>query len=319
MGSGDDMRFWWVNQNQTYREETGGGYLWSPKTRADGGRNPYYESMRQTQPGDVVFSFAGTLIRAIGVVREPAQTSVKPTEFGSTGSYWSDEGWLVGVDFRELSAPIRPKDQMDYLRPALPVKYSPLQHNGNGVQNIYLVEVQPDLAERLVALSGAEFDEAIAELGASTRLADEQANAQERALLERTDIGPTQIKQLVNARRGQGLFKARVRAVEHACRVTGLERAQHLVASHIKPWKDSTDAEKLDGANGLLLSPHVDHLFDRGYISFTNSGTLIVSPDLRMRVLDAWHIDIDVNVGDFSAKQQAYLNFHRESVLRQAS
>ena len=101
------MRFWWVNQNQTYREETVGGYLWSPKTRADGGRNPYYESMRQVQPGDVVFSFAGTLIRAIGVVREPAQTSIKPSEFGSTGSYWSDDGWLVGVDFRELSTPIQ--------------------------------------------------------------------------------------------------------------------------------------------------------------------------------------------------------------------
>ena len=23
------MRYWWVNQNQTHRQEIGGGYLWS--------------------------------------------------------------------------------------------------------------------------------------------------------------------------------------------------------------------------------------------------------------------------------------------------
>lgn len=313
------MRFWWVNQNQTYREEVSGGYLWSPKTRANGSRNPFYDFMRQAQPGDIVFSFSNTLIRAVGVVREKAQTSPKPSEFGTTGSYWSDDGWLVPVDFQEFAAPIRPKDQIDYLRPVLPVKYSPLQHNGNGVQSIYLAEVPGPMAERVVALIGPAFDEALADLGANTRLADEQANQQERDLLERTDIGPTQIKQLVNARRGQGLFKTRVRAVERACRVTGLERVQHLVASHIKPWKDSTDAEKLDGANGLLLSPHVDHLFDKGYISFTSVGELIISPNLRMRVLDTWHIDIDVNVGLFSPKQQEYLAFHRDAVLQRAS
>ena len=315
---GANMRFWWVNQNQTYQAEVSGGYLWSPKTKADGARNPFYESMRQVQPGDIIFSFSKTLICAIGVVREPAQTSPKPSEFGSTGSYWSDEGWLVTVDFQEFTAPIRPKDQIDYLRPALPVKYSPLQHNGNGVQSIYLAEVPGPLAERVITLIGTAFDEALAELGANTRLADESANHQERQLLDRTDIGLTQIKQLVNARRGQGLFKTRVRAMERGCRVTGLDRTQHLIASHIKPWKESTDVEKLDGANGLLLSPHIDHLFDQGYISFSNIGELIVSASLRMRVLNAWHIDIDVNVGDFNPEQQKYLAFHREQVLRPA-
>jgi DMSO/TMAO reductase YedYZ molybdopterin-dependent catalytic subunit len=34
------MRYWWVNQNQTYRHEVAGGYLWSPKRNADGGRHP---------------------------------------------------------------------------------------------------------------------------------------------------------------------------------------------------------------------------------------------------------------------------------------
>src|SRR5215470_14266619 len=51
------MRYWWVNQNQTYRHEIQGGYLWSPKRNANGARNPFYESMREVAPGDLIFSF----------------------------------------------------------------------------------------------------------------------------------------------------------------------------------------------------------------------------------------------------------------------
>jgi len=48
------MRYWWVNQNQTYRHEVQGGYLWSPKRNANGARNPFYESMREVAPGDLI-------------------------------------------------------------------------------------------------------------------------------------------------------------------------------------------------------------------------------------------------------------------------
>ena len=60
------MRYWWVNQNQTYAHEVYGHYLWSPKTKANGGANPFYEYMREVSPGDVVFSFCDTRIKAIG-------------------------------------------------------------------------------------------------------------------------------------------------------------------------------------------------------------------------------------------------------------
>jgi hypothetical protein len=61
------MRFWWVNQNQTFEAEVDGGYLWSPK-RSKGDRfNIFYENMREISPGDLVFSFADTYIRAVGI------------------------------------------------------------------------------------------------------------------------------------------------------------------------------------------------------------------------------------------------------------
>jgi hypothetical protein len=36
----DIMRFWWVNQNQTFAQETAGGYLWLAKRSKNGARNP---------------------------------------------------------------------------------------------------------------------------------------------------------------------------------------------------------------------------------------------------------------------------------------
>src|SRR6188508_2766979 len=88
----------------------------------------------------------------------------------------------------------------------------------------------------------------------------------------------TEKQALIRARRGQGLFKERVAAIEPRCRITGVENPIHLVASHCKPWRDSTHEERLNGENGLLLTPSIDHLFDRGFISFREDGRLLISP-----------------------------------------
>jgi len=58
------MRYWWVNQNQTYRAELRGSFMWSPKRNANGVRNQFYENMRDVSPGDIVFSFCDTRIKA---------------------------------------------------------------------------------------------------------------------------------------------------------------------------------------------------------------------------------------------------------------
>src|SRR5262245_15108273 len=125
------MRFWWVNQNQTYRQEIGGGYLWSPQRRSDGGRNTFYENMREVSPGDLILSFVDTRIRAVGIARSHCYESPKPAEFGSAGMNWDLVGWRIDVSFKEEALPIRPKDHIETLRPLLPSKYSPLRPNGD--------------------------------------------------------------------------------------------------------------------------------------------------------------------------------------------
>jgi len=307
------MRYWWVNQNQTYNFEVPGGFLWSPKTRADGGRNYFYKTMEEVRPGDLVFSYCDTYIKAIGVVQRSAVTAPKPN-FQSAGSNWSDAGWYVEVEFAEINNPVKPKDFMDQIRPLLADKYAPLQANGNGLQGIYLTEISSIFGELLVLISQADLPAIQHELAPLPEdLSEYEINLEIEA---RKLDGDLEKIQLTKSRRGQGIFKANVRLIENQCRITGVSNIKHLRASHIKPWAASNNDEKLDGFNGLLLSPHVDHLFDRGFISFKDSGEILVSRELNPRVLEQWSIQANQNVGEFKSGQCEYLDYHREVILQ---
>ena len=84
-----------------------------------------------------------------------------------------------------------------------------------------------------------------------------------------------------------------------------------------KPRDCGTNEERLDGENGLLLTPSVDHLFDRGYISFENGGDLLISPVAHKKSLMRMGVPVDqrFNVGAFSRGQEKFLEFHREQVF----
>jgi hypothetical protein len=322
------MKFWWVNQNQTFRQEIAGGYIWSPKRNANGGRNPFYDAMREVSPGDLVLSFCDTRIQAIGVAQSYCIESPKPAEFGSAGPNWSLVGWRVQIDWKKLIHQIRPKDHIERIRPLLPPKYSPLQTNGDGLQGIYLTQLPEALMLVIGDLIGPEFqallstatdepDFANVELKTAPLLEEWEQHLQRS--IENSDIPPTEKSALVQARRGQGLFKQRVSRIEKHCRITGVNNPAHLIASHCKPWRDSEDAERLDGENGLLLTPSIDHLFDRGFISFEDDGDLLVSPVAHRASLQRMGVRTDesVNVGGFSEGQRHYLDFHRSSIFLQ--
>jgi putative restriction endonuclease len=321
------MRFWWVNQNQTYRHEVLGGYLWSPKRKTNGQQNPFYDFMREVAPGDLVFSFADTWIKAIGVVRSYGYEAPKPLEFGPTGAYWGLIGWRVDVHFTELHLPIRPAEHMEVISPLLPGKYSPLRGNGAGLQSVYLTRIPDKLAGALIDLVGAEArNVARSPIGigpAQSQAAIGLIQWEEHELEKvhsNAEIPETERQAIVLARRGQGLFKNRVMQFESRCRITGVIREEHLRASHCKPWRHATNEERLDGENGLLLTPSIDHLFDRGFISFEDNGDLLISPVAHRDSLARMGIDAKVprNVGRFSGGQKHYLQFHRESEFLQS-
>jgi putative restriction endonuclease len=296
------LRYWWVNQNKTYKAEVGGGYMWSPKFNKDGGFNQFYKNMTEAGVGDIVFSFSNTLIKTVGVVSASARSSEKPKEFGKAGDAWDTDGWLVQVDYEEINNPLKPKNHMDILGPLLPDRYSPIRANGVGNQ-VYLAEISKAMATSLLSLIGHQLDMAIEE-------------GEEREIKNRTDIDVTEKYQLVRSRVGQGQYRNNLERHEAGCRITGITDKRFLTASHIKPWVKSNDFEKLDGNNGLLLSPHIDRLFDRGYISFQDNGQLIFSPSLPSNVMTAWGLNNPAKVKPLTNKQSFYMNFHRSEIFR---
>ena len=121
---------------------------------------------------------------------------------------------------------------------------------------------------------------------------------------------------MLRLRLGQGLFRHRVAELEPACRVTELEQQQFLVASHIKPWRDCDNRKRLSGANGLLLSPHVDKLIDRHWISFDAGGELICEHEAAREALRCWGIAGANLIRPFRREQESFLWVHREALRR---
>ncbi len=321
------MRYWWVNQNQTHAHEIAGGYLWSPKAKANGDRNPYYEFMREVALGDLIFCFYGSRVQTLGVALGAAYTAPKPLEFGRVGAYWDKIGWRVDVRFEPLSSQLRPVEHMARLGPYLPGRYAPLHANGLGQQSIYLTEVPLLLAQQLVDLIGSEarailqswtVSEPQVAVPLKGQLAWEEHELEE--ILSDARMPDTEREAIVLARRGQGVFRSRVSEIERRCRITGATNPDYLRASHTKPWRESNNFERLDGENGLLLTPDADLLFDRGYISFESNGDVLVSPVVDRFALDQMGITPAMlrNVGTFSEGQRQYLEFHRAQIFLEA-
>ena len=139
----------------------------------------------------------------------------------------------------------------------------------------------------------------------------EKGDDAEERRIKALPIGSLEKEQLIKSRRGQGRFKQNLCNIETRCRVTDLTDKRFLIASHIKPWRHSSDSEKLDGNNGLLLSPHVDKLFDLGHISFTDDGEILCRSEDVRTLMELWNLDADRNVGRFNSRQKEYLAYHR--------
>lgn len=137
-------------------------------------------------------------------------------------------------------------------------------------------------------------------------------------LAQRSELDETTKEVLRRERRGQRLFRERVLLQEPICRLTGVNAPPHLRASHIKPWADCRADERLDANNGLMLAPHVDHLFDRAFISFRDDGTLLIANDEIRQIMRHWGLNPDGGLlvrKPFTLGQSVYLEYHRARFL----
>ena len=301
--AGQRARCWWANHGKDFRPEIEGGYLWCAK----GGRGSVVlDNMARAAPGEVVFSFAEGRVGAVGVVSERQRAAPAPGA-RPTSARRAPGGWLLPVRFAVLGQPLVPGEHMERLGPVLPAKHAPLRAAGARSPGPYLAEVPPRMAAVLEELLGGQLqriEEAIA-IETDGQLADA---AVEEQIWRRGDLALRDKRQLIAARRGQGVFRLNVESIEKLCRVTGVPDRRHLRASHIKPCTDcASDAERLDVYNDLLLAPHLDAAFDRGFITVSDDGVVIVPSELDDDECRVLGLDESLRVRGLAEGPRTYL------------
>jgi len=303
------MAYWWVSQNQTYKHERAGEFLWAPNADERGYTPHHWATMKQVQPGDLIFSYVDQKIPSISIAKSAAIPSPRPKEFADP-DLWKQEGAKIEVEYRDLKPALEVPKISAQLEALLPPKYSPLTKKGakkgTGVQG-YLFSIPPAAGRLLLSL--ADFEQ---QKVGTTTVDNEIENG-----IRASNLDKTTKKALVDCRVGQGLFRENlVRYWKARCAITGLSLTALLRASHIKPWRDSNNWERLDPFNGLLLSPAYDAAFDAGLISFDDNGKIIFSKKLTADNSKVLGLSTNAQLAHLDQKHLLYLAHHRSSVFQ---
>ena len=96
------------------------------------------------------------------------------------------------------------------------------------------------------------------------------------------NLSTTEKEALYKARIGQGKYREDLlKLYDKTCVLSGIKAPELLIASHIVPWREGTNEERLDKHNGLLLSATIDKLFDQYFISFDEEGIMVISDSFK--------------------------------------
>lgn len=137
------------------------------------------------------------------------------------------------------------------------------------------------------------------------------------AIIKDETIPKTEKERLISARIGQGNYRNKLINLWKKCAVSECEMTDVLIASHIKPWRKSTNKERLDPYNGLLLLPNYDKLFDKGLISFEDNGKIIISPLIKEEEYKVLGISPNDRLFKVYPKNKPYLEEHRRIIFHQ--
>ncbi len=118
---------------------------------------------------------------------------------------------------------------------------------------------------------------------------------------------------LVTSRVGQGAYRKRIiHRWEYKCAVTSFNKLEVLIASHIVPWAEATDAEKLDVHNGILLSPTYDALFDKHLLTFDEKGKIVLTDEIEFSAFEKLGISGKEQILGLNDYNLEYLNRHNQ-------
>lgn len=150
---------------------------------------------------------------------------------------------------------------------------------------------------------------------------DYQINEKEMNFIKNIEMNlkniesPNEKEVIIKQRLTQGLFRKKLIKRECKCKICNIKDENFLVASHIKPWVEANNYEKVDENNGFLFCPNHDKLFDKGYISFQDNGKLIISDKLNKENIELLGLNTEIKV-KIDEDVKKYLEFHREVCLK---
>lgn len=159
--------------------------------------------------------------------------------------------------------------------------------------------------------SKATFTKLFSTTNDKQELQDELEDIQQ---VESLSIKQTEKERLIKARIGQGKFKKLLIQRECKCALCGVTDSRMLIASHIKPWSTSTNEERLDVHNGLLLCPNHDALFDKQLISFSTQGEITISPTIDETARIFMNVNKKMQV-TLTEKQLEYMEDHFKKLI----
>ncbi|MBB5181231.1 hypothetical protein HNQ44_002696 [Planomicrobium koreense] len=255
-----------VMQGETYHEERNAGILWTPRIDKSGMVPHSWKRMHELKEGDHVFHYVKGQIVAISLITQGCKNSIIP---GGT-----EEVFIAQAVYHELDFPLAVRDYFDAIEPLLPLKYSPFQEDASGNSG-YLYPCNEELAMKLLEVITSLNFFAVEE--EQLELAIEVVKRSTHNPLM-TMISEMEMEIKEKMRRSKKQFSKSLMQLWHnECPLCGIAIDAALAASYAKPWKDSTDAERLDPHNGILLCANHAALFTSGLISFTGGGQLHIA------------------------------------------
>lgn len=294
------MSFYWVNLGRTYQEVADHKFLWAPshtfnsrgKKLIDGG----WRHVPEVKRGDIIFCNENSRIIYVAVAKKNSYPAERPAN--RNFDQWKRDGFKIEVDLVILGTPVK----LDDFRNELYERF-------NDATSPKLLTVQRMPAQKYLT----RLPDGAGILIMNT-LGDIALPIHDRITKTNTHkLTETEREAVIKARVGQGQFRRDVLDLwGSTCPVTGINMPELLVASHIVSWQLSDNYEKLDKFNGLPMSPAADKLFDKGLISFDDSGHLLVSARLTSGTLLKLGLKSDLRIRGLRPEHRKYLSRHRE-------
>ncbi len=305
------MKSFVVMQGHTYQEEKDIGFIWASKLDSIGMTSHSWERMTEVSEGDRIFHYVKRNIVAVSVATTGCKVAKRPSNIPNNKS-WNEEGYLVELEYHELEIPVNIPSNFSEILPYLPIKYSPFQKNTDGNQG-YLYPCNEELSIKLLEIIGDlniyEVEDVQLELAISTVRPTER-NTFIPMIFEAEAEAKTKI------RLGRKKFKEKLLPLwEQKCTICGIELPALLQASYSKPWKDSTDAERIDVYNGILLCSNHDVLYEKGFIAFDGQGKLHISKQIPVEDYKIYCIEPKMKIAR-KEKNKPYFKWHKRHLFR---